>query len=111
MYEYKAKVIDIIDGDTIRAEIDLGFNITRTEVLRLYGINTPEIRSKDTNERDKALRAKNRLVELCAEIDYIRTFKDKREKYGRILAELYDKNGNSLNQILINEGFAVEYFG
>ena len=72
MHEYKAKLIRVVDGDTLDAEIDLGFNVFIKERVRLYGIDTWESRTRDLEEKKKGLAAKARLKELIYEknIDY-----------------------------------------
>ena len=64
MYEYKAKLTRVVDGDTVDAVIDCGFNTFKKERVRLYGINTPECRTRDKEEKAKGLAAKARLKEL-----------------------------------------------
>jgi micrococcal nuclease len=111
MFEYSAKVIEVIDGDTIDVSIDLGFDIHHTLRVRLHGINTPETRTRDKQEKAKGLAAKERLKELVADkFVTLKTRRDETEKYGRYLAEVYvDKT--CVNQQLIREGHATEYFG
>jgi len=112
MYEYKVKeVVKIYDGDTITVILDLGFGITKKEIIRLYGINTPEIRGI---ERAEGLKSRKRLVELIEENPdfYIQTIKDKNGKYGRLLGILkIPEKTTSINKTLINEGFAKPYMG
>ena len=65
-YYYKCKLIKVIDGDTIDVDIDLGFGVTLSnQRLRLYGINTPETRTRDLEEKKRGLIAKERVQELC----------------------------------------------
>lgn len=108
MYIYKAKIISVYDGDTVTALVDLGFHISVQIKVRLKGINTPEIRSE---ERSIGLLSKNRLEELILNKEVtVKTQKDKQEKYGRWLGEIYLPNNEiSVNQILVNEGFAKPY--
>lgn len=108
MYEYRAKVIDVYDGDSITAIVDLGFKISFKIKIRLYGINTPEIRGK---ERPEGLVSKKRVQDLILNKDVIiKTYKDKTEKYGRYLGEIFlEKEEISINQLLINEGLAKPY--
>lgn len=112
MYEYKIKeVIRIIDGDTIEILIDIGFNIFHKEKVRLNRIDTPEIHSK--NEFEKKL-GKEAIDYLQAWIEKqnslsIRTSKD--DKYGRILGEIYGDSSKSINDLLIENGYAWEYYG
>ena len=114
MYEYKATVHRIIDGDTVDVTIDLGFEMTTKQRIRLYGINTPESRTRDLEEKKRGLAAKDRVIELignCEELS-IKTIINKkaRGKYGRILADVL-ADGINVNQTLVSEGHAVEYFG
>ena len=67
MYQYKAKLIRVVDGDTVDAMIDCGFSTFKKERIRLYGINTPEIRTRDKKEKEKGFAAKARLEELLGE--------------------------------------------
>ena len=112
MYEYKVKEISkIYDGDTITVVIDLGFDISVKKVIQLWGIDTPEIRGE---ERPEGLVSRERLVELIEQYPdfYIKTFKDKAGKYGRMLGLLMLPDGStSMNQILLDEGLAKPYFG
>jgi len=115
IYYYSAKVLRVIDGDTIVLNIDLGFNVTIKETIRLYGINTPELRSKNKNEKTKAKIAKDYILKQFKindnEIE-IETLKDKKGKYGRMLGIIHikDKFGNwiNLNHELIKNGMAVK---
>ena len=105
----------VVDGDTIDADIDLGFDISLTKRIRLAGIDTPESRTKDLKEKELGLDAKNWLKhQLEDAFDVvIRTEKpDSTEKYGRIIGHLYI-NGEevSLNNQMIAEGYAWEYDG
>jgi micrococcal nuclease len=109
VYYYKGQVLKVVDGDTVDVDIDLGFDVHFKTRLRLYGVNTPELSSKNPDERKKADDAKNFLKELIEgkEIE-IQSFKQ--EKYGRYLAKIFINNVD-VNQKLIEEGFAVPYFG
>jgi len=113
MYEYKALVTKVYDGDTVTAVVDLGFKVSFTIKVRLYGINTPEVRGE---EREQGLISRARLRELILGKEVIiKTVKDKTGKYGRYLAEIYqifDHSTPSLvsvNEILLNEGLAEKY--
>ena len=114
MYEYNAKVTHIVDGDTMDLAIDLGFDIVYNSRIRLYGINTPESRTRDLEEKARGLAAKDRVKELCpvgADVT-LKTSKDGKGKFGRILGEIFVPGVvQSVNQLLIEEGHAVEYFG
>jgi len=108
MYEYKAKVHRIIDGDTVDVTIDLGFEMTTKQRIRLYGIDTPETRTRDLKEKARGKAAKARLLELLNECDrqiVVRT--TKRGKYGRILGKLlHPDTHENFNQTLLKEGHA-----
>ncbi|MBA4783653.1 MAG: thermonuclease family protein [Rhizobiales bacterium] len=115
MYEYRAFITDVYDGDTITANIDLGFRTGLSGIkLRLYGINAPEIRltSGVTKEdKDAGLKARDWLSERILNRQvFIRTHRDSTEKYGRFLAEVYplDDHRMSFNQMLVDEGLAAE---
>jgi micrococcal nuclease len=118
MYEYKIKTIDhIVDGDTFDCSIDLGFNISHKIRVRMYGINTPESRTRDLEEKARGLASKKRLIELLEEHEgnLILATKEK-GKYGRYLGIVYAENVDGwdrldINGTLIKEGYAVEYFG
>lgn len=110
MFQYSARVHEIIDGDTIDVSLDLGFNIQHIIRLRLYGINAPETKTKDLHEKELGLKAKARLSELIlSKVVTIKTHKTS-DKYGRYLAEIY-LDENNINKVLISEGLAKEYFG
>jgi len=116
MYEYRVKkVIKVVDGDTIDVDIDLGFNISYYQRVRLAGIDTPESRTTDKKEKVLGLEAKDRLKKAidAATNVVIKTEKpNSSEKYGRILGWVYlDNNKVSINQTLIDEGYAWAYMG
>lgn len=116
MYEYRVKkVLKVVDGDTIDVDIDLGFDISYSQRVRLAGIDTPESRTTDKKEKALGLEVKDRLkkaIDAATNI-VIKTEKpDSSEKYGRILGWVFlDDNKVSINQILIDEGFAWGYMG
>jgi len=107
MYEYKCKLLRIVDGDTIDVDIDLGFSIHQKNRIRLSGIDTPEIRTRDTVEKKRGFAAKNRLAELLPEEFIIRTKYDNRGKYGRVLGTLIVDDVN-INELLVLEGHAIK---
>jgi len=116
MYQYKAKLIRVVDGDTVDALIDCGFSIFRKERIRLYGINAPESRTRDKKEKKRGLAAKARLKELIKEGKnkfMVETKIDKKGKYGRLLGTLYNNSIEltNYNQTLVKEGHATEYLG
>jgi micrococcal nuclease len=107
VYEYKATVTKVYDGDTITVDFQLGFGIIlKSQKIRLLGINTPEVRGKSKPEgiisRD-ALRAR-----ILGKIVTIKTHKDKKGKYGRWLGEVLMEEEN-INQWLLTEGYAKVY--
>ena len=111
MYTYEAKVLKVVDGDTIDALIDLGFDMHKSIRVRLVGINSPESRTRDLEEKKRGLAAKARLKEI------LKSNKNKIileshgvGKYGRCLGIIRIKDTN-VNQQLVQEGHAVEYFG
>jgi endonuclease YncB( thermonuclease family) len=115
-YVYRIKSVGrVVDGDTIDADIDLGFDISLAKRIRLGGIDTPESRTKDAEEKALGLDAKNWLKHRLedAEDIIIRTqLPDSTEKYGRIIGNLYINNEElSLNDQMIIEGYAWGYDG
>jgi len=116
MYEYRVKkILKVVDGDTIDVDIDLGFSISYTQRVRLAGIDTPESRTTDKQEKVLGLEVKDRLKKLvdAATSIVIHTEKpDSSEKYGRILGWLFlDGADKSVNHALIADGYAWEYMG
>ena len=109
MYTYKAKIDRVVDGDTVDAHIDLGFDITIHKRLRLAGIDTPESRTRDLEEKARGLASKDKLVELLGDGNFILESKEV-GKYGRVLGTLLVGDIN-INDTLVEEGFAVEYWG
>ena len=110
MYKYNAKLIRVIDGDTVDALIDLGFNVWVKKRIRLYGIDTPETRTRDPDEKKAGKAAEARLIELMWESgnEFV-LVSHGIGKYGRCLGELFIDNKTSINQLLINEGHATVY--
>jgi micrococcal nuclease len=117
MYEYKAHVIKIVDGDTVDVDIDLGFGIwMRDERVRIMGIDTPESRTSDKVEKVFGLAAKNRLKGLLGKTTTLKTFaakdgEDMKGKFGRILGDFISEDGRLVTEIMIEEGHAVKYYG
>jgi micrococcal nuclease len=111
MYEYYCVLDRVVDGDTVDVIIDLGFDIHFKQRIRLYGIDAPESRTKDLEEKKKGLASTDRLIELLPkspERFTVKTTLDKKGKYGRILGTFFVENDN-INDILIEEGHAVRY--
>ena len=109
MYTYKAKLDRVVDGDTVDANIDLGFDISIHKRIRLAGIDTPETRTRDKEEKTKGLASKSRLIELLKKGSFILESNEV-GKYGRVLGTLHIDDIN-INETLVEEGFAVEYWG
>ena len=108
-FTYSAFIIDVYDGDTVTADVDLGFGVClKKQSFRLLGINTPELKGSSKNQANIA---KERLIQLVNKKNIIiKTHKDNKEKYGRWLAELFLPNTTkSVNEQLIEEGLAVRY--
>jgi micrococcal nuclease len=121
MYEYKATVIKVIDGDTVDVDIDLGFGIVlKDERVRIMGIDTPESRTRDKVEKVFGLAAKERLKELLDDKPILKTQinkdgEDMKGKFGRILGdfivERYEGEEELVTDVMIDEGHAVPYHG
>ena len=112
MYEYRCKVVRVIDGDTVDVDIDLGFGVwLHKERVRMFGIDTPESRTRDLEEKKYGLAAKSFLVKWSGAGELtIKTHKDAKGKFGRILGELWTFKTN-INQKMIDEHHAVKYHG
>ena len=119
MYTYSIDLIKVVDGDTIDANIDLGFNVSVKKRIRFVGINAPESRTRDLEEKAKGLAAKDRVKQLLEGCNTIQLCSHGLGKYGRCLGQLSidivdGKEGftmTNLNELLIKEGHAVEYHG
>ena len=115
-YIYRIKQITkVVDGDTVDADIDLGFDISLTKRIRLAGVDTPESRTSDANEKKYGLEAKEWLkhkVENAGHILIKTELPDSTEKYGRIIGHLFiNDQESSLNDQMIVEGYAWTYDG
>jgi len=116
VYDYKIdKVIKVVDGDTVDVRIDMGFSVKLEQRVRLYGINAPESRTRDKEEKKRGLAAKARIKELLKGGDLrVETRLDKRGKYGRVLGTFFVRTEGGevdVNKSLVDEGHATEYFG
>ena len=109
-YNYKAIPLRIIDGDTVKFSIDLGFHVSIIENVRLFGIDAPEIRGP---ERPDGLKSKDhitKLIESCEQI-ILETRRDKQGKYGRYIATIWGMIGMhyiNINDQMVIDGFAKE---
>ena len=114
MYTYQCNTIRVIDGNTVDATIDLGFNVTIRQRIKLYGVNVKDIRSSDDEVRQQAVASKQKLTELLGTEFVCETIVNKRGKAGRVMGKLSTTktHGTSIdvNQQLIELGFA-ERFG
>ena len=114
MYTYKIKeIVRVIDGDTVDVLIDLGFDLTKLERVRLAGIDTPESRTKDLAEKHMGYEAKAYLTELLDAADDLIVKTEKDGKFGRMLGWFYNNKFSqySINEQLIDEGYAWKYEG
>ena len=120
-YIYRCKVTRVVDGDTVDADIDLGFNMIYKERIRLMGIDTPESRTRNKREKTLGKASKARLQELVKSNNpgvrgkkgtpiYLQTSKEGKGKFGRILGTLWVGTTN-INEQLVAEGHARPYFG
>lgn len=123
MYEYKAIVDRVVDGDTIDCTIDLGFSTWKKVRVRMEGMNAPESRTRDKEEKERGLAAKDRLTEILEYNDNHCILKvSGLGKFGRALATVHVRTLSSIstesgitlvnvNRQLIEEGHAKEYYG
>ncbi len=119
MYEYRCKILRVVDGDTVDVDIDLGFGIwMHKERIRLHGIDTPESRTRDLEEKKYGLLAKKQMQFFLpvGSMQTLVTTKDKAGKFGRILGKflIYDKTTDSqmtVNDWMVREHHAVAYHG
>ena len=119
MYEYKCKMVRVVDGDTVDVDIDLGFGVwLHKERIRLYGIDTPESRTRDLEEKKYGLMAKELVLTLMpvGSMQTLITEKDKSGKFGRILGKFKVHEPNLaryviLNEFMVDNHHAVKYNG
>lgn len=113
MHEYKCKILRVVDGDTVDVDIDLGFGIwMHKERVRLLGIDTPESRTRDKEEKKFGLLSKEYVKSRypVGSMAILRTHKDATGKFGRILGELVWED-STINKIMVDEHYAVLYNG
>jgi len=120
MFEYKAEVVRVIDGDTLTANIDLGFRLwLNNQTVRLHGIDAPTVHSRDKEEVKFGMLSKTFVEKFCADCEgkiviqtAIENVVFRKEKFGRILAIIKNpKTGEVLNEELVKNYFAVRYDG
>ena len=111
MYYYKVEILRVVDGDTVDVRMDLGFNVWHKCRVRLVGINAPESRTRDKEEKKRGLAAKDWLINILesAQTD-IEMQSHGVGKYGRVLGVLYI-NGVNINDLMVKEGHAEVYDG
>ena len=119
VYEYKCKIVRVVDGDTVDVDIDLGFGVwMHKERIRLHGIHTPESRTRDLEEKKYGLLAKEQIRFFLPEgsMQTLVTVRDKAGKFGRILGKfkIFDSKNDcetTINDLMIQEHHAAPYFG
>ena len=117
MYYYNFKLVKVVDGDTIDVDIDLGFGVwLQNQRIRMMGIDTPESRTRDLEEKKFGLLAKDKLQTLLANGKVLKTFKDGKGKFGRILADVIvyhsaEDRWCGATEIMIAQGYGVKYEG
>ena len=117
MFEYKCNIVRVVDGDTVDVDIDLGFGIwVRNERVRLYGVDTPESRTRDLREKFYGKYATEYLIAKLGDSCILRTKKDRAGKFGRVLGEfvVYDGHSDSwknVNEMMVRDFIAVPYHG
>ena len=112
-YRYNAEIIRCVDGDTVDAWIDVGFDMRIKQRLRLHGIDTPETRTKDPVEKKVGLMAKARVKELLEVGKTYPIWTVEKGKFGRYLARIYldEARNQCVNDMLVEENLALIYFG
>ena len=115
MYEYTATILDWLDGDTAKVNLDLGFQISLNRPLRVYGINCPEVHTADVAEKVRGIAARAYAATLCpvgskVVVSTIKV-KDESDKYGRILGKVTLSDGHDYATAMIEAGHALAYFG
>jgi micrococcal nuclease len=112
MYEYNCKISRVVDGDTVDVDIDLGFGTWRcNERIRLYGVDTPECRTRDAQEKAAGFLAKEFVEDALHVGGTYKLQTREKGKFGRFLGVIYLTEGTSINDALISENLAVAYHG
>ncbi len=113
MYEYSCKVERVVDGDTIDVILDLGFSVSYKSRVRLYGIDTPESRTRNKDEKARGKLASaflSKAIEIADQVVIRTELRDSRGKFGRVLGTVVC-DGEDINQGMVDGGFAVKYYG
>ena len=107
MYEYQAKLVRVIDGDTYELCVDLGFGVRKVDKFRLYGVDTPEKFGRNACEEGELVSVfVKQLLEAQPEWFTIQTYKDRQGKYGRYLVDIFlstDEEGRGLTSTRLSE--------
>ena len=112
MYEYNCKIVRVVDGDTVDVDIDLGFNTWRCgERIRLYGIDTPECRTRNAEEKAAGLLAKEFVEETLHVGGTYKLTTRQKDKFGHYLGVIKLTDETSINVALVKERLAVSYYG
>jgi len=116
MYTYKCRINKVLDGDTVEIDLDLGFNTTlANQKVRLLGIDTPESRTANKEEKPRGILSKKKLQEKLAVGSWVKIITHKNDnnddKFGRILGEFILDDGTNVNKWLIENNYAVPYLG
>jgi len=116
MYTYKCRINKVLDGDTVEIDLDLGFNTTlANQKVRLLGIDTPESRTANKEEKPRGILSKKKLQEKLAVGSWVKIITHKNDnnddKFGRILGEFVLDDGTNVNKWMIENNYAVPYLG
>lgn len=116
MYQYRAKILKVVDGDTVQIDLDLGFNIIlANQKVRLAGVDTPESRTANTEEKPRGMLSKKKLAEKLPVgtwtiVETMRSDNND-DKFGRILGCFILDDGTNVNNWLIDNNYSVAYMG
>lgn len=116
MYQYKARILKVIDGDTVEIDLDLGFKIILSnQRVRMAGVDTPESRTANAEEKPRGMLSKKKLAEKLPVGAWVTIETQKSDsnddKFGRILGVFILDDGTRVNQWLIDNNYAVPYMG
>lgn len=109
MYQYNATLLNIVDGDTVDMDVDMGFNVRIKQRMRLYGINTPELHASDPAIREAAVKAKEFVATQVKVGQSYEILTYKNDKYGRLLVKIRLTPTSTLNEMLVSAGLATIY--